>query len=145
MDYEPTLKISSRITDSEGDNFMETTVRARLRGTKDDYTIEYSECILPGITTNTQITVAGGKSVTVVRSGEIANEITAEQGKRHICHYSLPFGSFEIGIYGRHVSSEVSENGGRLDFEYDLCYPDGFITTNAMTLDIYRKGAPANV
>ncbi len=142
MDYEPLLKIFSSITDEDGDNRMEMTVNAKISGTENDYTIEYDENIVSDSLSHTQIKVSDG-SVTVVRYGEISHEITAEIGKRHICHYVLPFGEVIFGVYGKRINSTVGENGGKLEFEYDVTYPDGFVTTNAMIVEIYPKGATA--
>lgn len=144
MNYEPMLKILSRITDEDGDKKTEMTVNAKISGTENDYMIEYDENIVPDCLSHTQIKVSDGKSVSVIRSGGMSHEITAEPGKRHICHYTMPFGELVFGVYGKRINTTVCEDGGRLEFEYEISYPDGFVTTNAMTVDIYPKGATAN-
>lgn len=134
------LKILSRITDDDGEKKMEMTVRAKVSGTETDYTIEYDENLMEDCISHTLIRVSDGNLVSVLRSGDLSHEITAEPGKRHICHYSMPFGEIVFGVYGRTVKSTVGENGGRLEFEYEINYPNGFATTNAMTVDICPKG-----
>ena len=47
MNYEPMLKILSRITDEDGDKKTEMTVNAKISGTENDYMIEYDENIVP--------------------------------------------------------------------------------------------------
>lgn len=140
MKYAPKIKILSRISDDDGDRHMEMTADATVSGTENDYVIEYDENIIPDCVTHTVIKVMNGNSVSVVRSGEMSHEITAEKGKRHICHYTMPFGEIVFGVFGRRIDSTVTENGGRLELEYELSYTNGPTTVNSMMIDIYPKG-----
>ena len=136
MNITPKIRVFSCISGGEETEKIEVTADAAINGTENDYTIEYSENLFPEVKTTTTIRVINGSAVSVIRSGDIANEITAEPGKRHLCHYLTPYGEIVFGVYGHRVNSTVSETGGTLEIEYEINYPDGASTAHSMIIDI---------
>lgn len=143
MNYKPKIRITGSLSDEDGDSTMEITAEATVIGTETEYEIEYDEEIVPGYRTHTVLRVCGD-TVSIIRTGDTVHVITAESGKRHICHYSMPFGEIVFAVYGTRVKSSVNENGGTLEIEYELSYPNGQMTVNEMKIEIYPEGVGIN-
>lgn len=115
MDY--LIKVCS-LNDVDGDETKEEIItHASLSGNKDDYTITYTEDV-EGLIAETVIRVIGGECVTVRRIAEMQTDMVIEVGRKHISEHRLPFGSFQLEVIGRKISSVFDETCTELSFAY---------------------------
>ncbi|MGN1039775.1 MAG: DUF1934 domain-containing protein [Oscillospiraceae bacterium] len=63
---------------------------------------------------------AGKYKVTVIKEGKISTILPIEVGKSADCLYNTPYGSLDIGIWGEVVQASICEDGGTIEFKYQL-------------------------
>ena len=54
------------------------------------------------------------------RSEKSSTNLVIESGARHQCAYDTGFGLLHIGISGTHVNSQLTDDGGKVDFAYSM-------------------------
>lgn len=137
MDY--LIKVLS-LYDVDGEQTKEEIItHASLTGNKDDYTIVYKEDV-SGLIAETTIRVLGGECVTVMREAEIQTHMVIEVGRKHISEHRLPFGSFNLEVIGRSVSSAFSENCTELSFAYTTYQDNSPIGKAEFNMTLKKKG-----
>ena len=136
MKNERLITITDLQTTAEGDDSLTITTRGMLRGTADDYSIFYDEDYGDGLRSKTEIKVQSRRRASIVRRGDITTELTVEQGKRHACQYSTPYGDLMMGIFGLHVDSSVNEDGGELFLDYTVDFNGELTAKKKMKITI---------
>lgn len=99
----------------------ELMTNADIEGNASHYTVRYNEQSEEMKNCRTCISVNGGCCVEITREGAYNTVMRIERGKRNICCYSTPVGTFMMGISGSSVSSDFKS--GRLiklEFTYEL-------------------------
>lgn len=89
----------------------------------DSYILEYDElddyknyyC-----TTRLELKEENKYKVTVIKEGKISTILPIEVGKSANCLYNTPYGSLDIGIWGEFVRASICEDGGTIEFKYQL-------------------------
>lgn len=89
----------------------------------DSYILEYDElddyknyyC-----TTRLELKEGNKYKVTVIKEGKISTILPIEVGKSTNCLYNTPYGSLDIGIWGEFVLASICEDGGTIEFKYQL-------------------------
>ena len=89
----------------------------------DSYILEYDElddyknyyC-----TTRIELKEENKYKVTVIKEGKISTILPIEVGKSANCLYNTPYGSLDIGIWGEFVLASICEDGGTIEFKYQL-------------------------
>lgn len=109
--------ITVQQADGETDT-LEMTTHASLVFDGDSYTITYNEDDSQEGESTTVLKVTGGRVIEVTREGAINSSLTIEEGVRHLSHHVTPYGAFSLGISGKTVESDITEDGGRLVFRY---------------------------
>lgn len=100
---------------------LEFTTRGYLKGTENDYSLHFEELFGDGMKSKTVIRVKDKRSASIMRGGDICAEITVEEGRRHNCQYSTPYGDMLIGVFAREVYSDVDPvEGGELRLNYTV-------------------------
>ncbi|MBR4555807.1 MAG: DUF1934 domain-containing protein [Ruminococcus sp.] len=119
MKKDVNIKLISKQTDGDSTDEIELLTEGLFRYGKDSYEISYNETEATGFEgAVTKLTVMGSEKVEMVRSGAASSNIVIEMGRKHHCHYGTPFGEFMVGVTAKQISSNISENGGDLDFSY---------------------------
>ena len=97
---------------------IEMTTVADFKGTENDYYITYSDDDgeLKGCTTT--LHVEDGRLITIRREGGYDSHIIVEKNSRHVSHHQTPNGSFAMGVSALDIESNMTENGGSLNFKY---------------------------
>ena len=97
---------------------IEMTTVADFKGTENDYYITYSDDDgeLKGCTTT--LHVEDGRLITIRREGGYDSHIIVEKNSRHVAHHQTPYGSFAMGVSALDIESNMTENGGSLNFKY---------------------------
>lgn len=118
------IKIKGRQFSREtGEDEMEFVTEGKLYRRNGAIYLLYDETELSGI--------PGCKTRLRLRDGEIQmkrigdgpgtdTEILFEKGKRYNGFFDTPFGAVEIEVLTNEVASDITEDGGNIDIDYDI-------------------------
>ena len=98
-------------------DLLEVTTHGHLEDEKDSYTLIYTEQEEDGSESTTKLQV-NSSSVTVNREGSIATYMIIEKDVRNLSHHVTPYGSFSMGVCGKEIISEMTDEGANLRFSY---------------------------
>ena len=110
------LKVTT-VIHGDGDTdtlFLQT--ECEISGSKEDYTILYTDTSGDMGKIETLLHVTSGKKVTVNRKGEHRSFIIIEKDIRHIAKHKTPQGDFSIGVLCEEIKSDFET--GSLFFSY---------------------------
>jgi len=114
------VKVKGIQTVDGDETVMELTTEGTFRKFEGDYIITYSEEQEDGGKTKTLLTVQKNNSVILERRGALNSRLIITKGERNNCLYAIPQGSLTLGIYGKEVTSTLTENGGSLRMAYNI-------------------------
>ena len=109
--------LTTQVYDGEKEK-IEMTTHADLVFDGNGYELSYTEHSDEEGEILTVIRVDEKKIITVKREASINSCYTIEEGVRHLSHHVAPFGSFSVGISAKSVETDMTPQGGRLDFRY---------------------------
>jgi uncharacterized beta-barrel protein YwiB (DUF1934 family) len=135
MKYLITIK-DTHIIDGEKES-SELAITGSLRFNDKGYKIRYKEGDTGYDGCFVTLSVEGDK-VTMTRLGAFSAEMIIEKGKRHICAYATPAGIMNLGVYANRVSSEMTEDGGVLEFSYSLDVDGEYLSENHLVVTIQK-------
>ena len=78
-------------------------------------------------------------SVTRKRTGASSSHMILEKGKKHICHYTTPYGDLPLGVYTEDIRDELNEKGGTLDLRYSLDLNANLFALNHLKITVREK------
>ena len=117
MNYIITIDTKQKI-DGDEENIQVIT-HASFSGSKDDYTLVYTEESQESGESKTELRCEKGEKITVVRFGEgMTTNLMLEKGMRHASCHATPYGTFSMGVVALDIYSDIDENGGKLHFMY---------------------------
>lgn len=117
MNYIITIDTRQKI---EGDvENIQVITHASFSGSKDDYTIVYTEESPENGESKTELRCEKGEKITVMRFGDgMTTNLILEKGIRHASCHATPYGTFSMGVVALELDSDMDENGGTLHFMY---------------------------
>lgn len=99
----------------------ELIAEGTLTVSENEFVITYDdEQILLGSKTKSKLTVKQDNTVILERVGELNSKFVITEGERNTCLYAIPQGTMTLGINGKKVINELTENGGRLKMSYTI-------------------------
>lgn len=99
----------------------ELIAEGSLTVSENEFVITYDdEQILLGSKTKSKLTVKQDNTVILERAGELNSKFVITEGERNTCLYAIPQGTMTLGINGKKVINELTENGGRLKMSYTI-------------------------
>ena len=129
------IKGIQRIDGEEDVIELFTTGKYVLKNKK--FYISYTESETTGFKdSDTLLKVDGDRSVTLIRTGKTSSHLVIEKGKRHQCQYDTGCGMFTVGISGDKIITELSEEGGLLDFSYSMDLNSALTSENRVIITI---------
>lgn len=112
-----------QVSRESGEEEMEFVTEGKLYRRNGTYYLLYDETELSGVPgCQTRLRLRDGE-IQMKRIGEGAGsgtEILFEKGKRYNGFYDTPFGAIEIEVLTNEVASEITEEGGNIDIDYDI-------------------------
>lgn len=110
---------------SETNDTVEFMTRGVMRKTADDdLVLSYDDDRILGDTSGksvkTRLTIEKNDRVTIERGGELSSRIVIEKGVRNDCLYSVSNMDLTLGIFGKTVQNDLTENGGRISMTYEI-------------------------
>lgn len=114
-----------KITGTQGfesqNDKTELIAEGTLTISENEFVITYDdEQILLGSKTKSKLTVKQDNTVILERVGELNSKFVITEGERNTCLYAIPQGTMTLGINGKKVINELTENGGRLKMSYTI-------------------------
>lgn len=104
------------------------------------YYIAYDESEATGFEgTHTVLKVEDNDRVTLLRSGKAKSQLIVERGVRHQCHYDTGYGPMTIGVSGDRIVSQLSDDGGNLDFAYSLDVNTLLASENSVSIHVSQQ------
>lgn len=135
MNKDVIITINDKHTIDDEVEQTELNTVGKFDGHQDDYTIYYSEKNeLEGC--EVSLNVKNKNCVTITRTGAYQTQLIMEKNVRHNCQYITPVGDVMLGVFTNNVQSDVTENGGKLKFDYTLDFNAGIISSNELTITI---------
>lgn len=102
-----------------------------------DIEVSYEESEATGFQGSTTfITVSGSSCVTLKRVGSAPSILIVEDEKRHLCHYSTPYGDINMGITARTIESNIDFDGGDLYLKYTIDVNGSYVSDTEIFLHI---------
>ena len=131
-----TIKGSQVIDEQCFDDGMEIVTEGTLDGGNGKYLITYIEGDDASGTTRTELRIDGERMAVLKRSGDIGGRIIVENGRRHLCHYTVPEGEIMIGVFGQSIHNSVTEAGGDISLSYTIDVNMGLLSKNTVDISV---------
>ena len=113
------ISLISKQSDGETTEQIELLTEGLFRYDSSGYEISYKETEATGFEgAVTKLSVRNKNRIEMSRTGSATSNMVIELGKKHHCHYGTPYGDFMVGVTAKAIRSDISENGGELDFSY---------------------------
>jgi uncharacterized beta-barrel protein YwiB (DUF1934 family) len=116
---------------------VEFVTEGRLQMNPNGYLLEYDETELTGEEGVTTKVLMEDGSVTLSRNGEIDTHMVFKENQVFESNVSSPFGMVHMNIFAHHVTSNINDNSGSLDLEYEVSTHD-LSTTNRLNLSFKK-------
>lgn len=84
----------------------------------------------------TEFRIAGEKTATLKRSGDMSSRIVIQNGRRHLCHYVIPQGEMMVGVFGENIKNSLTENGGEVALSYTIDINMGLLSRNQVEISV---------
>lgn len=140
MEEERILKITDISSDGENTDKVEMETVCTYYGTDDKYTVEFDEIFAEDMKSHTTLRVKNGSCAHLLRQGSINTELILENGVRHNCAYSTPYGELMVGITGTDFISRPYDNGKLLlKMNYTVDFYGEVNQTKEMTIEVGAK------
>ena len=137
-----TKKVLIKITgtqfyDRDRDKIELTTV-GTFEETEDCYILRYNEEQEPPLRPIkvTQTAYKNGKRVEIMREGAQNSLLVIELSKRNLCSYGTECGDLLMGICGRSIDYEITEEKGKFVFLYDIDINGALSSRNEVKTEI---------
>lgn len=136
MAEERVLKITDISSDGETTDKIEMETTCIYYGTPDNYTVEFDEIFAEDMKSNTVLRVKDGRCAHLLRRGSINTELIIENGVRHNCVYSTPYGELMVGITGSEFISRADDKKVYLKMDYTVDFYGEVNQTKEMTVEV---------
>jgi len=100
------------------------------------YYILYKESAISGLEGVTTSLRVDGEHVVLNRMGTAELKQEFQTGILHRSTYVTPFGSLWLSVLTKHISSNLTAQGGELRLEYDLYVDDSLVSHNCLQISV---------
>lgn len=127
--------LKSRQITPEEDETTKLMTTGTLEEQGDTLIFSYEDTEATGFAgSTTKVTVTGNRIVTILRSGTASSNLVLEPKKKHFCLYRTPYGTMTIGVLGKYVQIEKTEDRGTLNLAYHLDINGTYVSDNVLEL-----------
>lgn len=120
-------------------SYVEFITEGKLTKESGGYLIEYDESSMTGGEGLTTKIFVEDNSVTMLRSGKTDTHLVFTKNSVYQSSLSTPEGVMHINILALEVKSEMSEDSGNIDLEYEL-YIDEAVSSGKLNLSFKSLG-----
>ena len=89
-------------------------------GGEGELTLSYQESELTGLEGTLTTIHVDGDEVSLMRVGEFNSQMVFREGRRHLSLYNTPYGAMTIGVHTRHLTADLTDQGGELEVDYSV-------------------------
>ncbi|MBQ6601750.1 MAG: DUF1934 domain-containing protein [Clostridia bacterium] len=119
MEQKYLIKIDTKQKIDGDEEKLQVITHASFSGSRNDYTLIYSEENPEGGESKTELRCENGEKISVLRFGDgMTTNLILEKGVRHASCHATPFGTFSMGVVALEIDSDMDEKGGTLHFMY---------------------------
>jgi uncharacterized beta-barrel protein YwiB (DUF1934 family) len=122
---------------------VELLTRGHFYRRGNGYWLSYNESEATGFEGHRTTLHVEDRRVTMRRTGSTTSHLVIEPGSRHQCCYETGLGAFTVGISGGAIRSTLSDEGGEVDFSYDMDVNAALASENRVIIRVQAQGAPA--
>lgn len=131
------ISIKGIYAGEEDTDSLELVTQGQFCRRKDSYYIRYRESAATGYENCvTTLKVDGSDCVTISRTGAAQTSLIIEKNRRHLCHYNTGVGAFTVGVFSNSIESDLTDEGGRLHFQYTLDVNASFASENDVEIRV---------
>ena len=130
------VSIKGMQTQDDDTNDVELFTEGQFEKDGDKYILIYKEMTgFEGTTTTVEIE---NERVSIIRSGNVSNQMIFLKGKKTTSYYNTQFGSLVIGVMADKMDVDITDEGGKIDISYILDINEEFIGQNNVHIDIKK-------
>lgn len=101
-----------------------------------NYILRYEESEMTGLEgTTTTVEIAKDK-VSLIRTGNVNNQMLFIKGKKTTSYYNTEYGSLYIGVMAEKLDVSVDDDGGELNINYILDINEEYLGENTFCISI---------
>lgn len=118
---------------------IELVTEGTLKKTGESWELQYEESPLTGLEgVTTTFEVFPGK-VILTRTGKLNSQMIFVEGVTHDSLYQMDFGALMISVCATSIQSDITEEGGTIDLQYDIAVEQSAAGKISYHIDIKRK------
>lgn len=130
------ISIKGTQTIDEEANTIEFITDGIYRHTTDLTKISYFESEMTGMDGIKTVVTADKEKIVITRMGEYKTQLILQEGKRHLCPYSTPYGEMMMGVNTGSIINTLSADGGNLSVDYSLEVNHNLASTNRLEISV---------
>ena len=134
------IKINGLQMQDDEKNDVTLSTRGNFVEKNGKYYIIYKESETTGyLGCTTTVKVEGENKVSMTRQGPMPSQLIIEKNNRNVCHYETGYGSLALGISANYIKNNLTSEGGKVEFAYEMDLNSSSISTNTIKIDIKRS------
>ncbi|MEG2054155.1 MAG: DUF1934 domain-containing protein [Oscillospiraceae bacterium] len=131
------IKIEGIQTQDGEENNISLYTKGNFVKKNGNFFISYKETETTGfIGCTTTVKIEGNDKVSMLRYGPAPSQLIIEKGKRNVCHYETGHGSLALGISADGIENKLDENGGEVNFTYQLDLNCNCVSKNTVKIKV---------
>jgi uncharacterized beta-barrel protein YwiB (DUF1934 family) len=132
------VSIKGMQTQDDDTNDVELFTEGKFEKSGNKYVLIYKESEMTGFEGTTTTVEIENEKVSIIRSGNVSNQMIFLKGKKTTSYYNTQFGSLVIGVMTDKMDVDVGDDGGKIDINYILDINEEFIGQNNVHIDIKK-------
>jgi uncharacterized beta-barrel protein YwiB (DUF1934 family) len=132
------VSIKGMQTQDDDTNDVELFTEGKFEKSGNKYVLIYKESEMTGFEGTTTTVEIENEKVSIIRSGNVSNQMIFLKGKKTTSYYNTQFGSLVIGVMTDKMDVDVGDDGGKIDINYILDINEEFIGQNNVQIDIKK-------
>lgn len=132
------VSIKGMQTQDDDTNDVELFTEGQFEKDGDKYILIYKESEMTGFEGTTTTVEIENEKVSIIRSGNVSNQMIFLKGKKTTSYYNTQFGSLVIGVMADKMDVDITDEGGKIDISYILDINEEFIGQNNVHIDIKK-------
>ncbi|MDD6237714.1 MAG: DUF1934 domain-containing protein [Clostridiales bacterium] len=134
------ISIIGKQTTNDDSETSELYTNGTFYKQNDCYYISYDETEASGFEgSRTVVKVSGSDKVIMMRSGSASSHLIMENNRRCVGQYGVDKGQLFIGVTTEEISNQLTEDGGKLYFRYQLDLNAKNISTNEVFITVQDR------
>ncbi len=130
---------NTMVTDGDKPDVTEVITEGKLEMTETGCVLSYDLVPEDGDQPNDSHTdmILEGNTFDFIRTGMYGADFLVEPGVRNQTLYRMPFGNMTVGVLGKELKSDISEDTGSITAKYDIDFNSALVADYVMEIS-YR-------